>query len=390
MTAMPFNRDFLIGAFKPYKPQNQYCFIYGFARGGNMSTLTFTTLKSISKIPKPKKIGIVAYPWAEILDITGPYEVFAFASWALQKAEVIKEPTYLIEVLAEQSGPVKTLSGLEIVAHRSYLEVNDGIDTLIIPGGFTHGIEIPAQKFDSILENNDLLDLINNMAPKVRRLVSVCSGAFLLAECGLLDHRRATTHWDYCARFQAHYRSVKLEPDKIFIRDDNIYTSGGITSGIDLALALIEEDWGRELSLFVAKYLVMFLKRPGGQSQFSTYLTFESSKRPDLRELQAWIIANPTQDHTVESLADRMAMSPRNFARKFQAEIGTTPAKFVELVRLDAARQFLENEKLSIEVVALKSGFTDPERMRRCFIKHLGIPPKDYLERFGFISHQCM
>lgn len=351
-----------------------------------MSSLTFTTLKSILKNPEPKKIGIVAYPWSEILDITGPHEVFAFASWALQKAEVTKEPTYLIEVLAEQSGPVRTLSGLEIFAHRSYHEVNDGIDTLIIPGGFTHGNEIPAQKFSSILDNKDLLDWINRMAPKVRRLVSVCSGTFLLAQCGLLEHRRATTHWDFCARFRAQYRNVKLEPDKIFIRDDNIYTSGGITSGIDLALALIEEDWGRELSLFVAKYLVMFLKRPGDQSQFSAYLAFETSNRHDMRELQAWIIANPTINHTVESLSDRMAMSPRNFARLFQAEIGNTPAKFVELVRLNLARQFLENEKLSIEKVAAKSGFTDPERMRRCFIRHLGITPKDYRERFGFIS----
>ena len=152
---------------------------------------------------------------------------------------------------------------------------------------------------------------------------------------------------------------------------------------------MIEEDWGRELSVFVAKYLVMFLKRPGGQSQFSTYLTFESSNRLDLRELQAWIIANPTEDLAVESLASRMAMSPRNFARKFQAETGTTPAKFVEMVRLDAARQIIESETLSIEAVALKSGFDDPERMRRCFIKHLGITPKDYRERFGFIFPQC-
>ena len=352
-----------------------------------MSSLTFTTLKSLSRIPEPRKISILAYPWSEILDITGPYEAFTFASWALQKAEMIKEPTYLIEVLAEQPGPVKTLSGLEIVAHRSYREVNDEIDTLIIPGGFTHGNEIPAQEFSSILDNKDLLDWIKITAPKVRRLVSVCSGAFLLAQCGLLEHRRATTHWDYCARFRERYRNVTLEPDKIFIRDGNIYTSGGITSGIDLALALIEEDWGRELSLFVAKYLVMFVKRPGGQSQFSTYLAFECSKRPDLRDLQAWIIANPARDHTVESLADRVAMSPRNFARQFQTATGTTPAKFVELVRLDAARQFLESETLSIEAVAKKSGFTDTERMRRCFIKHLGVPPKDYRERFGFSSH---
>jgi transcriptional regulator GlxA family with amidase domain len=351
-----------------------------------MSSVTCTSLKSISKSSEPKRICILAYPRSEILDITGPYEVFAFANWAVQRAEVTNEPPYLIEVLAEQSGPVNTLSGLDIVAHRSYLEVNEGIDTLIIPGGLIRGIDVGGQKSGSILENGVLLGWIKKMAAKVRRLVSVCSGAFLLAECGLLDHRRATTHWDSCASFQVKYRNVKLEPDKIYIRDDNIYTSGGITSGIDLTLSLVEEDWGREISLFVARYLVMFLKRPGGQSQFSTYLAFESSKRPDLGELQAWIIANPMEEFTVESLASRMAMSPRNFARTFQKETGTTPAKFVEMVRLDAARQFLETKKLSIEAVALKSGFGDPERMRRCFIKHLGIPPKDYLERFGSSS----
>lgn len=349
---------------------------------------TFTGLQSIPKKFEPKRISILAYPRSEILDITGPYEVFAFASWAIQKAETIKEPPYLIEVLAERPGPIKTLSGLDIVAHRSIHEVKKGIDTLIIPGGSFQGTDTADNNNASILENHDLLNWIKKMSTSVRRLVSVCSGAFLLAECGLLDHRRVTTHWDCCTSFQAKYRNVKLEPDKIYIRDDNIYTSGGITSGIDLSLSLIEEDWGREISLFVAKYLVMFLKRPGGQSQFSTYLAFESSKRPDLRELQAWIIAHPSEDLTVESLANRMAMSPRNFARTFQKETGITPAKFVELVRLDAARQFLENEKLSIEIVALKSGFGDYERMRRCFIKHLGVPPKDYRERFGFSSNQ--
>ena len=263
-----------------------------------------------------------------------------------------------------------------IVATKAYSEVENGIDTLLIPGGDV----IP------VLGDVSLLNWINSMAPGVRRLASVCNGAFVLAECGLLDHLRATTHWDFCSRLADKYPLVKVEPDQIFIRNDTVYTSGGITSGIDLALAMVEEDWGGTLALHVARYLVMFLKRPGGQSQFSTYLTSETPSRSDLRDLQAWIISNPTEDLHVDRLAERVAMSPRNFARTFLNETGITPAKFVEMARIDAARHYLESTELSIEMVAEKAGFLDPERMRRAFIRVLGVNPQNYRARFSVHS----
>ncbi|MGR9115576.1 MAG: GlxA family transcriptional regulator [Gammaproteobacteria bacterium] len=321
---------------------------------------------------KVRTIGMVLYPFVESLDVTGPLEVFSFANMAMKSGGLVDQPVYQIELFAENPGPIKTLSGLEIVATRSYLDFQDDIDTLFIPGGNT----------TAELANTELLAWINVMATKVRRLASVCIGAFILAECGLLDQRRATTHWGFCNTLRLKYPSVKVEPDKIFICDGDIYTSGGITAGIDLALSMVEEDWGHELALYVARDLVMFLKRPGGQSQFSAYLASESSKRMDIRDLQAWIIANPTENHHVDKLAERVAMSSRNFSRTFLQETGMTPGKFVEKVRIDAARHYLEQENLSIEAVATKAGFADAERMRRTFIRHLGVNPKSYRDRF--------
>ncbi len=334
-------------------------------------SLLTTPLPNSSKI---RKIGILAFPGAEILDIAGPFEVFSFASIGLQRQGKLNEFAYPIEIIAEQPGPITTLSGLQIVATHSYHEIPTDIDTLLIPG---------ANDMLPVVEDKPLVQWITQMAPQVRRLASVCSGAFLLAECGLLDHRRATTHWAYSDQLQQRYPAVDLQPDQIYIRDEHIYSSGGITSGIDLALALVAEDWGQELALFVARYLVVFLQRPGGQAQFSAFLLSRSSERLDFRELQAFIIEHPEQDLSVEALADRMAMSPRNFARQFVVETGMTPAKFVELARLDAARQYLTGSDLPIESVADKAGFNDPERMRRTFIRQLGVNPQSYRSRFS-------
>ena len=322
---------------------------------------------------KIRPISIIAFPGAEILDITGPHEVFFIANLILHKEDISQDNIYPVTILAEQPGPVSTLSGLQIVADHSYKQIDEKCDTLLIPGG----------SVDQVLANTWIVDLVKEMAPKVRRLVSVCTGAFLLAESGLLDGCRATTHWNYCNEFTKKYPRVKLDRDRIFIKNNNIYTSGGITSGIDLALALIEEDWGQELALAVAQFLVVFLKRPGGQSQFSSYLASEATNRPDLRELQTWIMQHPEDNLNVEILAERMAMSPRNFARLFINETGMTPAKFVEMVRIDAARNLLETSKLPIDTVADKSGFKDSERMRRSFLRQLGVNPSDYRKRFG-------
>ena len=328
----------------------------------------------VNSAAKLRKICILAFPGAEVLDITGPFEVFAFATIGLQRQSLCPEFAYQIEIVAEQPGPVTTLSGLQLLATKAYHDVDDDIDTLLIPGAYD---------MLDVIKDRSLIDWIKAMAPKVRRLASVCSGAFLLAECGLLDHRRATTHWAYCAQLQQKYPTIALEPDQIYIRDEHIYTSGGITSGIDLTLAMIADDWGQELALFVARYLVVFLQRPGGQSQFSAFLLSQSSERADFRTLQAWIIEHPEADLSVEALAKKMAMSLRNFARQFVIETGMTPAKFVELVRLDAARHYLTGSDLSIESVADKVGFCDSERMRRTFIRQLGINPQNYRSRFS-------
>jgi transcriptional regulator GlxA family with amidase domain len=300
-------------------------------------------------------------------------EVFAFANNALQRSGICSEPAYPMQVLAATSGPVTSSCGLRIIADKAYSDVQDGIDTLLIAG---------TPEVSCLLCDPALQDWVRTMAPKVRRLASVCTGAFLLAESGLLDGRRATSHWDYCDWLARDYPSVNVEPDRIFVRDGSISTSGGVTSGIDMVLSMVEEDWGSEVALLVARYLVVFLKRPGGQSQFSAYLTSEAT-RPELKDLQAWIILHLTSDLRVEALAERMCMSTRNFARFFLTETGMTPAKFVEMARIDAARQYLGSTNLSIEVVADKSGFGDPERMRRAFIRQLGVNPQSYRERFG-------
>jgi transcriptional regulator GlxA family with amidase domain len=332
------------------------------------------------RVAKIRPVSLVIYPGVEIIDLTGPMEVFAFATNALQRSSVCSEPAYPMDVIAAVPGPITTSCGLQVIANKAYSDVRDGIDTLLIPG---------SPDVDCILCDPALQDWIRSIAPRVRRLASVCTGAYLLAESGLLDGLRATSHWDYCDRLARDYPTVSVEPDRIFVRDGFISTSGGITSGIDLALSMVEEDWGSELALQVARYLVVFLKRPGGQSQFSAYLTSEAS-RPELKDLQAWIMTHLAEDLRVETLAERMSMSPRNFARFFLTETGMTPAKFVEMARIDAARHYLGSSKLSIEVVADKSGFGDQERMRRAFIRQLGVNPQSYRERFGLSANHSV
>ena len=334
---------------------------------------------------KVRRIAIFAYQGVEVLDIGGPIEVFAFANLILQLQGLTQEPAYITEILAEEAGAVTTLSGMQIIADKAYLEASDDIDTLFIAGGF-----IPANFFPNISLFNEnvfkqpiFLAWLRLMSKRVRRLASVCTGAFALAECGLLNGRKATTHWDFCQRLSKDFPYIQVEPNQIFIQEDNIYTSGGITSGIDLALSLLEEDWGHDIALAVARYLVVYLKRPGGQSQFSNYLISEAAYRPDLRALQTYIMTHPAKDHRVEALATRMCMSVRNFSRLFTSQTGTTPAKYVEMVRIDAARHYLENTDLAIEIIAEKAGFFDPERMRRSFLRQLGVNPKTYRDCFN-------
>jgi transcriptional regulator GlxA family with amidase domain len=223
---------------------------------------------------------------------------------------------------------------------------------------------------------------VRAMAPRVRRLGSVCSGSFVLAEAGLLDGRRATTHWEWCATLAERYPAVTVASDPIFVRDGKIYTSAGVTAGMDLALALVEEDHGRELALEVARQLVMFLRRPGGQSQFSAQLAAQTADREPLRDLQSWISEHPEADLSVPALARRVAMSPRNFARVFTREVGMTPARFVESVRVEAARRRLEESASGVDSVAAACGFGTAESMRRAFLRIVRVPPAAYRHRF--------
>jgi transcriptional regulator GlxA family with amidase domain len=212
---------------------------------------------------------------------------------------------------------------------------------------------------------------------------SVCTGAFVLAKAGLLDGRRATTHWASCDRLAARYPAVTVEPDPIFVRDGNVYTSAGVTAGMDLALALVEEDLGRKTALEVARRLVLFVKRPGGQSQFSAQLAAQTADREPLRELQDWIGGNLDADLSVPALARRAHMSERNFARAFRRELGLTPAAYVEIARVESARMALESAATPVEVVARQAGFGTVETMRRAFHRRLGVGPADYRARFN-------
>jgi transcriptional regulator GlxA family with amidase domain len=224
---------------------------------------------------------------------------------------------------------------------------------------------------------------IRRQAGWVRRLASVCTGTFFLAEAGLLEGLRATTHWASCAQLAREFPGVRVEPDTIFVREGSIYTTAGVTAGMDLALAMVEEDHGREVALAVARALVMFLQRPGGQAQFSAQLAVQLAEHEPLRDLQAYILDHPRADLSVATLARRVAMSPRNFARVFTREVGATPARFVTSVRVETARRLLEDSAENLEAIGTRSGLGTPESMRRAFLRSLGIPPSQYRERFN-------
>ncbi len=321
-----------------------------------------------------RRIGFFVFPDCEVLDVCGPMEAFYFADKWLERLGRSAELGYQPVVIGPSAGPVRTMSGMEIIAERGYPEISDGLDTLIVAGGY--GVEEASR-------DQAMVDWVRAIALTARRVASICSGAFILAAAGLLHQRRATTHWMFSDLLAASYPSVEVDASRIFVRDGDIYTSGGITAGIDLALALVEEDAGREVMLAVARTMLVFPRRPGGQSQFSAYTTLrEESQHTDLNRLRTWMMANPHADLSVPALADRMAMSPRNFSRVFRAETGEPPAQFAERVRAEAARCKLEQTMLPIEAIAKECGFGDPERMRRAFHRLYEISPADYRARF--------
>jgi len=318
-------------------------------------------------------VALVAFPDVQVLDVTGPLEVFARTARWLREHGRRNDLAYTTELLATQPGTMATSNGLRLVVDHRLREVRGRIDTLLVAGG----IGTRAAMADRVL-----LQWLRRMAPRVRRLGSVCTGAFILAEAGLLDGRHATTHWRSCAALARGYPQIRVDPDPIFVRDGNLYTSAGVTAGMDLALALVEEDHGHEVALHVARELVLFLRRPGGQSQFSAQLAVQTADREPLRELQAWIADHLDNDLSVPALAARVAMSPRNFARVFTHEVGATPARFVENVRVEAARRRLEESTDGVDAVAAACGFGTAETLRRAFLRRLRVAPSAYRHRF--------
>jgi transcriptional regulator GlxA family with amidase domain len=324
--------------------------------------------------PRPHHVALVAFPDAQLLDICGPLEVFSRAARLLADEGRRGPLPYTVELLARSPGPLTTSSTVQLVAARSFSSVKGGIDTLLISGG--RGT--PAAVADA-----QLIGFVRRMAPRVRRLASVCTGSFVLAETGLLDGKRATTHWAYCAQMQARFPRVTVDPDPIFIRQGRLYTSAGVTAGMDLAVAMVEEDHGPRVARAVARELVLFLQRPGGQSQFSAQLTVQQADRAPVAELQAWMADHLREDLSVTALARRVGMSPRNFARVFTRDVGLTPARLVERLRVEAARRRLEESDDGVEAVADDCGFGSAESLRRAFVRTLRVAPSAYRSRFA-------
>jgi len=314
-----------------------------------------------------RRIVIVAFPDVQTLDVVGPAEVFSMADRLANGGQ------YKVEVVASSADALTTGSGLRLLPHRALAAVRGPIDTLVVAGG----TGVVAARSDE-----RLVRWIRSAASRARRVASVCNGAFLLAEAGLLDGRRVTTHWAACKELRRSYPNVEVEEGPIFVRDGDVYTSAGVTAGIDLALALVEDDLGAAIARDAARWLVLFLRRPGSQAQFSSGPSWQPAERPPLRNLQSWIADNLTADLSVPALAERAYMSPRNFARAFRREVGATPAAYVESVRLERARAELEAGDASVDAVAAMCGFGTVETMRRAFQRRFEINPAAYRSRF--------
>jgi transcriptional regulator GlxA family with amidase domain len=322
------------------------------------------------KVPA-RQIAIVAFPGVTLLDIAGPAQVFA----ELQEID-LPAAGYALTYLSSSGGVVPTDVGIMIDTVPISGVRPDRIDTLVVPGG--PGIW-------ALRQDAAFMKWITQTQAKARRVASVCLGAFVLAWIGALDGKRAATHWRYCPRLRDSFPDVRVEPDAIFVQDGRVWSSAGVSAGIDLALAMIEEDFGHTIALDIARRLVVFLKRPGGQSQFSTVLAAQASDvEGRFSALHAWIIENIASDLKVETLAEKAGMAPRTFARMYASRTGMTPANGVEALRVETARLLLESTQVGgVVEVAKRAGFGDDERMRRAFLRHLGVSPSEYRRRFS-------
>jgi len=314
-----------------------------------------------------RRIVVVAFDGLQSLDAVGPIEVFSTTNRELG------EDVYTLDLVATDGPTVRATNGLALAVDHRISAVRGELDTLLVAGG---------DGTRTAIGDRTLVDGIRRLAPRSRRVASVCTGAFLLAEAGLLDGRRATTHWSVCEALDHRYPTVTVDPDPIYVRDGNVYTSAGVTAGMDLALALVEDDLGRDVALRVARRLVLFLRRPGSQSQFSAQLSAQVAARDGLRDVQQWIADHPHADLSVAAMAGRAGMSERNFARCFKEEIGTSPGRYVEAARLEVARRLLEESDESVATIATRCGFGTPETLRRVFVRALHIGPTEYRRRF--------
>lgn len=313
-----------------------------------------------------RRVVVVAYDGIQMLDAVGPVEVFATASRLLGGAG------YRLVVATPDGQDVRTDSGLVLGADAA-LDRTDRPDTLVVAGGI--GAFAAA-------DDPTVVAAVDRLATLARRTCAVCSGAFVLAAAGLLDGRAATTHWSVCGELARRYPGVTVEPDRIFVADDGVFTSAGVTAGVDLALALVEADHGAQLARDVARWLVVFLQRPGGQSQFSARLDHPVDAGSPLRPVLDAVVADPAGDHRLARLAERANLSERHLGRRFREQTGTTPARFVERVRVEVARDLLERTDLPVDAVGGRAGFGSSETMRRSFLRVLGVGPAEYRGRF--------
>ncbi|MFG1860083.1 GlxA family transcriptional regulator [Microbispora bryophytorum] len=314
-----------------------------------------------------RRVVIVIFDGFQMFDLAGPADVFATANL------LAPEPGYRVEVAAVRAGAVPAQNGITTLAETALGEVAGPIDTLLVVGG----LSVPEH-----LRDRELIGGVARLASGARRVTSVCNGSFLLAEAGLLGGRRATTHWLVAGEMADRYPDVEVDADPIYIRDGNVWTSAGVSSGVDLALALVAGDHGHTLARNVARGLVVYLHRPGGQSQFSAPMRAAVPRAEPLREVQAFIDANPAEDLSVPSLARRAGMSERHFSRVFTEQTGVSPGRYVERSRADAARRLLETTGHSLDRVARESGLGVAETLYRVFRRHWRVSPGDYRRRF--------
>jgi len=325
-----------------------------------------------------RDIAVLGLDGVQTLDVVGPMEVFALAN----RYVAVGPQPYRVSLVSLTGGSIQTNAGLELAGSLALADVPKKIDTLVIAGGSE--VALRAAVVDPVL-----MAWLTARAQHTRRVASVCVGAMVLAASGLLNGRRATTHWEYCALMQNLFPQVQVEPDAIFVAAPPFYTSAGVTAGIDLCLSLVEADCGSAVALAVARNLVLFMRRPGGQSQYSAGLQLQTSATPRLRKLVTAIVEDPRGDLRGPVLADRMGMSERTFQRVFRKETGLTPAQFVEAARVDRAKALLETSHWPLARVAQRAGFGSMDALHRAFQKRVGVTPGLYRERFGPVPLQA-